>query len=247
MTSPLNIAHRGASAAEPENTMRAFETAVEAGADGIELDVYLSADGHAVVTHDLFTYRLTGVQSNVRKTTLKDLRTFDYGKGEKIPTLDDVLGTFKDKFKVINIEIKSTSFRSDGIEKTVADLIKRHDCAETILVSSFNPLNIQRVRKLVPKTRIGYLVDKHLQVPQFQSRTIKWLKPDTLNLHPALIRDKRTAFLFEMGIPFWIWSVDTAADWLFWIDKGAAALITDHPKRLHNLLHAEGRMAAIRS
>lgn len=246
MPTTLNIAHRGASGVEPENTMRAFAVAADVGADGIELDVFLTADGRVVVTHDLSTYRLTGVQTNVRKSTLQDLRTLDYGKGERIPTLDEVLETFRDRFSVINIEIKSTTFRGDGIEAEVVKVIKKYDCAEKILVSSFNPLNIHRIKKALPVVRIGYLIDVHLKFPQFHQRTIKWLKPDTLNLHPGLIKDAQTQFLFEAGIPVWIWNVETAADWLFWIDHGAQALITDHPKRLKNLLAADGgRLAGV--
>ena len=91
---PLVIAHRGASSAEPENTLRAFKAAYKADADGIELDVVHSKDKKVVVTHDANVKRLTGTDQDVDKLTYAELSQLDFGKGERIPLLEDVFDHF---------------------------------------------------------------------------------------------------------------------------------------------------------
>lgn len=236
-TKPLIIAHRGASGIEPENTMRAFEAAYQAGADGLELDIFLSKDKVIVVTHDQKSHRLTPENWDVRKTTLQKLKTLDYGKGEKIPTLEEVFEAFLSKFKIINVEIKSTGFRTDGIEKKLAHLVKKFNCHEKLLISSFNPIHIYRFRKLMTKVKIGYLIAPHDHISQYHFHTIRWLKPDTLNLHPTLVNHKQTQNFFELGIPIWMWSIDSEPEWQYWIDQGVEALITDHPGRLFEMIN----------
>lgn len=222
--------------------MRAFGAAIAAGADGIELDIFLTLDKVLVVTHDLSTKRLTGQKFNVRKTDFKTLRTLDFGKGEKIPTLAEVFTAFLKKSRIINVEIKSTGLRTDGIEKKLAELIRDFCAEEKILVSSFNPANLYRFRKLSPKTRIGYLIEPKLRATPVQTRIIHSLKPDTLNLHPQLALNPRTQVFFKMGLPLWLWGVDTKKEWRHWLKQGVAAFITNHPDRLGELLHSRTQL-----
>ena len=106
MNKPKIIAHRGASGHAPENTMAAFRLAMEQHADGIELDVMLSKDGHVVVIHDATVNRTTNGTGRVSALTLAELQTLDAGNGEHIPTLEEVLETFGDQW-VINVELKN--------------------------------------------------------------------------------------------------------------------------------------------
>lgn len=233
---PLNIAHRGASAMEPENTIRAFQRAYDDGADGIELDVFLTSDKKIVVTHDQDTARLTGQKFNVRKTSLKTLRTLNYGKGSVIPTLSEVFEEFLPKFSVINVEIKSTGFKTDGIEAKVTHWIQKMNAVSQILVSSFNPLNLARCKNILPQLRIGYLIEPKIKLTKFHMRNIKWLQPDTLNLHHSLYEHKSTRILFDLGLPIWIWGVTTEKQFREWIERGAQAIINDTPNQLTRLL-----------
>lgn len=98
MNSPLIIAHRGASKQAPENTMSAFQRALELGADGIELDVHMSADGYLVVIHDETADRTSNSNGLIKDKTLSELKSLDFGswfsedfKDEKIPELEEVL------------------------------------------------------------------------------------------------------------------------------------------------------------
>lgn len=244
----LIIGHRGASGSEPENTMRAFHAAQKDGADGIELDIFQCSDKIIVVTHDIDTYRLTKQKHNVRKSTLSTLRSLDYGKNERIPTLEEVFETFLNKFKIINVEIKSTGLKSDGIEDNLAKLICKFDCQKKILVSSFNPLNIYRIKRLLPEIRIGYLIEPKLSSARFHLRTIRWLKPDTLNLHPGLLDHAATKAYFDLDIPLWMWAVDTKRDWQYWLKRRAQAIITNHPKDLRTYMKSlEARKMALKT
>lgn len=111
----LILAHRGASGYAPENTMEAFELAAKMGADGIELDVHLTADGEVVVCHDEKIDRTSNGQGLITDYTLAELKAFDFGyhfyegegKGFKIPTLDEVYGLMSSCGMLVNVEIKS--------------------------------------------------------------------------------------------------------------------------------------------
>ena len=121
----LVIAHRGASIEAPENTLAAFQRAVEIGADGVELDILQSKDGHLIVVHDSRLHRLCNIKKASEGCTLKELKKFDFGshfsskfKGEQIATLEEVLDLLKGKV-LINIEIKGAKIRDDGKEENL--------------------------------------------------------------------------------------------------------------------------------
>ena len=99
------IAHRGASAYEPENTLRSFRRALDMGADLIEFDIRMSSDGHLIVIHDKKVDRTTDGTGLVREMTLGQLKKLDAGKGEKIPTLEEVIDFGKGKTRFV-IELK---------------------------------------------------------------------------------------------------------------------------------------------
>jgi glycerophosphoryl diester phosphodiesterase len=142
---PLILGHRGASAHAPECTLAAFELALDQGADGIEFDVQLSADGWPVVIHDSHVNRTTNGDGPVAKLTLAQLRALDAGEGQKVPTLIEVFETFGARM-LYNVEIKQSGWRSRGTEAIVADCIRTHGLEKHSIVSSFNPLSVRRAR-----------------------------------------------------------------------------------------------------
>lgn len=234
---PLIIAHRGASAVEPENTLRAFERACILGADGIELDVFLTKDGHVVVTHDQDTQRLTGVRRDVCGSTLRDLRVLNFGKQEKIPLLAEVFENFLKKFSTINIEIKSMGLKNNGIENKVTELIQKFSCREQVLISSFNPLHLYRTRRLMPQVRLGYLLCRY-QMPLLRNRFVVTLfQPDTLNLDQNLYHNKKFRAFFNLKFPQWVWTVNLLDQMDFWAHrKKVAAIITNFPDKLREVI-----------
>ncbi len=162
---PIVFAHRGASAYAPENTLAAFALAIEQGADAIELDAKLSADGHAVVIHDLTVDRTTGMQGSVREMTLAKLRALDAGSffspkfhGEKIPLLEEVFESFGRR-TFINVELSNHETPDDNLVETVCMLVKKFNLQKRILFSSFHPRSLAKARGLLPEVPRGLLAN----------------------------------------------------------------------------------------
>jgi len=141
---PIVIGHRGAFSEAPENTMLSFKTAVELGADMIELDVRMCRTGEIVVIHDAEVDRTSNGTGLVREMTLEELKELDFGEGEKIPTLGEVLEFAKDRIPV-NIEIKE----QDIVEKVVR-LVERYGMVNQVIISSFFHNALLEVKKLNP-------------------------------------------------------------------------------------------------
>ena len=159
------MAHRGASAHAPENTLAAFELAYQQGAPSIELDACLTADRQVIVIHDNSLDRTTNGRGPVKNQPLAALRELDAGawfgpqfKGEKIPTLEQVFETVGKKL-FINVELKNYSTPADGLVDEVVKLVLKHNLADRILFSSFLPPNLTRSAKLLPQTPRGQLIE----------------------------------------------------------------------------------------
>lgn len=163
LSKPTIFAHRGSSAHAPENTLAAFELAIRHGADAIELDAKLTADGHVVVIHDQTVDRTTDGTGKVRELTLAQLRELDAGsyfdiafRREPIPTLEQVFqavgyGIF------INVELTNYASPTDPLPEKVASLVRKFGLEKRVLFSSFNPLALVRIRRLLPEVPIGLL------------------------------------------------------------------------------------------
>lgn len=154
---PLIFAHRGASGEAPGNSLAAFRLAREQGADGVELDVRRTRDGHIVVVHDREVTLGSGRRAKVAKLTLAELRTVDLGGGERIPTLDQVFDVLGPTMRV-NVEIKAESPFTRGLEKETVRIVRARGAADRVIFSSFNPISIRRVNRLAPEIPNGILV-----------------------------------------------------------------------------------------
>jgi len=157
------IAHRGGAAEAPENTIPAFERAIEEGADWVELDIRLTSDGVPVVCHDANTLRLTGEYHEVWNTTYAELLELDFGHsytasdeyaGTKICTLDEVLEVCKDRVRM-NIEIKADP-RTPGIEEKIVDAINAHGMRDQVAIASIDYDNLVKVKQIDPDMRTIY-------------------------------------------------------------------------------------------
>ncbi|MFQ6042046.1 MAG: glycerophosphodiester phosphodiesterase [Candidatus Poribacteria bacterium] len=148
----LKIAHRGASGYEPENTIRAFEKAIELGADMIELDVHLSRDGRLIVMHDASVGKTTDGSGYIRGLTLQELKTFDAGKGEQIPTLQEAIGCAKGRCGLY-IELKG-----EYTEKPVVELIRENAMQNAVIIASFDRNKVRKVKGLAPELETSVLV-----------------------------------------------------------------------------------------
>jgi glycerophosphoryl diester phosphodiesterase len=221
---PLIIGHRGASAEMPENTLAAFGLAAEQGADGIELDVQLSADGRLVIIHDFDLSRTTNGRGKVSEMTAAELQTLDAGAGQTIPTLDDLFEMLGSQL-LYNIELKYFGWRDVGVEAAVADRITAYHLENRVLVSSFNPLAVRRARRHLPRT-----------IPVALIRGQGLLKYSYLlaageadHPHYSLVDAAYLRWAQRRGYRVNVWTVDDPVEARRLADLGVNGLITNKP------------------
>jgi glycerophosphoryl diester phosphodiesterase len=239
---PLNFAHRGASHAAPENTLAAFLLAVEMGADGVEFDVQLSKDGEVVVIHDFVLETTTDGRGAVRDHTLGELKALDAGSrfsaefaAERIPTLQEVVDAVGDAL-LLNIELKTASWRDDGLAAAVGRLIVDRGLEERVVVSSFSPLAVQWMRRHQPVVPRGLLYAP--DSPWFLRRP--WarllLRPDALHPYYTMVDEGMMAWARARGYHVNVWTVDEVDAMRELIELGADGIITNRPDRLAQVL-----------
>ena len=235
---PLIIAHRGDTSASPENTMPAFYRAIEAGADGIELDVRLTRDKELVVFHDYTLGRTSDGYGLVNHYTLKELLSLDVGSwfsprftGEPPPSLDQVFESLPRDF-LLNVEMKVVIKDMQQVAHRVAETIARHQRRASTLVASFNPVALYHLRRLDPRIARGYIWSRYHPYPI----RARWLMPlvqahwydpanDTYNLrvHRNFRRKQRRVLA---------WDVDFGGDLELMASVGLDAVVTDAPARM---------------
>jgi len=233
---PLILAHRGASAYAPENTLAAFRLALEQGADGVELDVKLSADGKVVVIHDSTVTRTTGAQGKVKDLTLAEMRSLSVGShfsakfnDERIPTLEEVFESIG-KRSVINVELTNYNTPRDHLVETVCMLVKKFGLQKNILFSSFFPSNVSRARSYLPEVPTGLLALGGFLGAW--SRSFGFAFGQYQALHPN-VRDathQQIQRVHRLGKRIHVWTVNAEGDMSRLFDWGVDAIITDDPQ-----------------
>ena len=243
-TRPLVIAHRGASEIAPENTLAAFRAAAEADADGIELDVARCATGELMVLHDDCVDRTTNGSGRLETMSFDTLRHLDAGawfgeayRGEHIPTLDEVIEWAARRLRV-NIEIKGMRLRDEGIEAQVADTIRAHGAEAQVIISSFNPWALQRVRRVAPELQRALICTPSLPGPMALARGLARLliKPHALHPQRSVVDADYVHWAHARSYRINVWTVNEAEDMRRMIVSGVDGIITNYPDRLRALL-----------
>ena len=240
---PLNIAHQGASADAPGNTLAAFRLALEMGADGFELDIMLSTDGYLVVIHDDTVDRTTDGRGPVRQKTLAELKALDAGvrfgarfAGERIPTLQEVFDLVAGNRAFVNVELKADSLKSDGLEEKLVALIRRYDLGERLLISSFNPFALWRVRRLTPDLPLALLYAENMPV-HLRNRWFAFLsRPEALNPGLRMATQEHVRWAKSKGYRLYVWTVDEEPEMRRLIALGVDGIMTNKPDLLRQVL-----------
>ncbi|HZQ06566.1 MAG TPA: glycerophosphodiester phosphodiesterase family protein [Anaerolineae bacterium] len=244
MSAPLILAHRGASAYAPENTIAAFLLARELGADGIELDVQLTKDKIPVVIHDDTVERTTNSKGRVSDLTIAQIAQLDAGswktedyRGEPIPTLAQVFDALADWLDpnarphpaLINVELKTERLITDGLEREVLNVIARYGLQDCILLSSFSPFALYRAKQINPRLKRGLLYDNSM--PIYFRRA--WLRPGLAlkALHPehTMIDTNYMQWARHKKLQVNTWTVDDPAEAQRLAELGVNAIITNQP------------------
>ena len=226
------IAHRGASSYAPENTLAAFDLALQMGVRDIELDVHATCDGHIVVIHDENVDRTTDGAGPVAGHTLSALKALDAGSwfaprfsAERIPTLDEVCERYKGHAH-IHTEIKG---HADDLSKRTVDVIRRHGMAAQVTITSFQRVRLEETRAYAPELPTGWLVAEVTDAVIAQARAmgLTQLCPRANTVTPALVDRLRGA-----GFVVRAWGVASEDLMRAAVAAGADGMTVNFPDKL---------------
>ena len=258
---PLVIAHRGASDRVPEHTLAAYVQAIDDGADGLEADVRLTADGHLVCVHDRTINRTSNGTGVLSTLELADLQTLDFGVRHndedpleapdrvsadrtEVLTLERLLELVVDTphFLRLMIETKHPTRYAGLVERTLVESLRRFGLhASTspdeaqVTVMSFSNIALRRVRRLAPDVPLVFLMDR-VPVPYRSGllpRGVRIAGPglDIVKQHPHYVER-----VHEAGSRVFVWTVDEPADVELLREAGVDAIITNRPRDVREVL-----------
>ncbi|WP_339235809.1 glycerophosphodiester phosphodiesterase [Paenibacillus sp. FSL R5-0517] len=239
------IAHRGASAVCPENTMSAFERSLELGATGIETDVQMTSDGRLVLIHDETLSRTGGAEGWVKDTSYDQLRTRDAGSwfhadfaGERIPSLEELFKLVQGKGTLLNLELKNGIVSYKGMEEKVIQAIRDWNLEQQVVLSSFNHASLVRCKRLAPEIRTALLYMEKLYRPYDYAA-----KLEASGLHPykLAVTQQDVSATLAHGIVTYPFTVNDPAEMQAMIDMGVQGIITDAPDVLASLIKVPAR------
>ena len=229
---PIIIAHRGASADEPENTLRAFQLAIDQGAQMIELDLHRSADGHVVVIHDETLDHTTNQRGRVDQLTLADIQCADAGKGERVPTLDEVLDLTTGKVRLY-LEIKDPRAAAP-----VLQTIRARRCQDEMLLASFDLALMRQLGDEVRDIELGLILGTESWHPgvryreAFPWRALRAWNYHVLSIQAALCFPYLARRVKADGKRLYVWTVDREAQFARLTARGVDGICTNRPAAL---------------
>ncbi len=257
---PLLIAHRGGARLAPENTLTAFERAVEWWrSDILELDVRVSRDGHVVVTHDELLDRTTDAAGPVRDRTLAELQSLDAGyhftsdggetfpfrgNGVRIPTLEEVLGAFPGMR--VNVELKA-----GDAQQATREVIRRSGAEHRVLIAAGNHQHRSEfsrypgARSAAESELRRFYICHRLHVTRLYTPSVDALQLPELHGGRRIVSPRFVAEAHAKNLAVHVWTVDEVEDMHRLLDWGVDGIVTDRPDRLARAIHERtGRPAA---
>lgn len=250
MSNPLVIAHRGASGLAPENTLSAFQKALEIGVDRIEMDLRQTLDGEVVVLHDKTIVRTTNGWGSVRKLPLTKVKKYSAGSwfhhsfsNEKVPTFREVLELVDGKATLL-LEVKDGSPYHHGIEKRIIELVNEYNANEWCIVQSFNDRILGNFRKLPEfHADMQKLFEAFIPVAPFYGgskfsykRLRRYDFAKEVNINRRYVTPRVVRKVHAMGKKVNVWTVNESEDLAKFVKWGVDGIITDFPDRLRRLL-----------
>jgi len=238
------IAHRGYSGAYPENTMLAFQKAVEVGADGIEMDVHETKDGVLVVIHDETVDRTTESKGAVKDYTLAELKKLNAaarcGCGfEAIPTFEEYCAWAAKQPIFTNVEVKTDNTYYPEIERKIWDMAVKYGLEKTTLFSSFNHVSMMRLKQLAPEAHTAALIFPESGVKVFPGDYCKAAGFEAYHPCAVSLNDENVRNLKDNGIAINVWTVNDMTALAHLQDWGCNAVMTNYPETAINWLRAQ--------
>lgn len=216
------MGHRGAKALEPENTLLSIRRAMEIGVDAVEIDVHLTKDKEVVVIHDSTVDRTTNGKGPIGSYTLEEIKKLDAGKGEKIPTLEEVIEFVKDKVRLI-IELKE-----EGTEDKVVELIKRYNMFDSAYIISFWHMLVKKIKEMDSRIKTGVLL-VGCPVDACMARSAS---ADALVMNYAFVNKELVDKAHQEGLKVFIWNIDDRDMLRPYVDMGVDGIGSNDPRIL---------------
>ncbi len=241
MSNPLIISHRGANKYAPQNTIPAFERAIELGTDGFETDLHITKDGHVVICHNYTIDETSTGKGKISEMTLEELKQYDFGsyfsdkfKDTKIPTIDDFLSLVETTdCKILNIEIKPPKEKETAIVRETIKAVKEHGLSDKLLISSFSPEILKEVKRLDKNCKTGFLYAPNSPTTPFVAwRIISFAKSlgcDAIHPQFIFVNEKYIKKAHEAGLMVNPWTVDLPEIIDNMLKWGADGIITNLP------------------
>jgi glycerophosphoryl diester phosphodiesterase len=232
---PIIFAHRGDLVHAPENTLPSFSQAIQKGADGVELDVKLTADGHIIVIHDPTVDRTTNGSGKVASFALNEIRKLDAGKwfdekfsDTKVPLLEEVFEAVG-RDKLINIELTNYSTPRDELAQKVCELIKRHNNQVQIIFSSFFASNLNITAQILPGVPRGLLAMPGLL--GLWARSFGFMFGDYQALHPHIssVSREQVQRAHRIQRRVHVWTANTPEEIIRLTEWGVDGIFSDDP------------------
>ena len=222
------LAHRGASTEAPENTMAAFQKAIDDMADYIELDVQLTNNGEVIVMHDSNAYRTTGVDANIVNMTYKEVKTLDAGSwfsdeyvGENVPSLKEVLELTQGKIK-LNIELKPAD-NGTALAKNTVRLIEKYNMVNDCVITSFSESALKAVKTYNQEIKVGYILSAAYG-DFYDMKNV-----DFFSVNAAFLSKRTIDAIHNSGKRVYAWTVNNKESIKNLTNKGVDGIITDNP------------------
>jgi glycerophosphoryl diester phosphodiesterase len=228
------IAHRGATDLEPENTLKAFEVAIELGADFIEFDVRKTKDEEIVIMHDPGVFRTTHRFGLVKRLNLKKIKSLNVGNGEKIPTLRELLQATKGKVGYMcEIKVK-------GIAEEVVKILSEKNGLDSTILISFKHKELIKCQIENPELKLGAIIPsgfKWITGWFFRNKLISNLK-NFFSINPfyPLVNKKFVTLAHENGLKVFPWTVNSKSKMEKLISIGVDGILTNNIKKFKNLI-----------
>ena len=236
----MRIAHRGGAGLGPENTLAAVEQALEVGVDLVEIDIHLTADGHAVAIHDRTVDRTTDGSGAVDMLTLGEVRRLDAGgwfdsafRRERIPTLEEVLDLM-DKRALLLVEAKT----EEAAERAVA-VVRSLRAQSYVVIQSFLGTAVRVVNRLDRRIPTAFLMTGSEAALRRKTGVVKRvlkLGANALSLRYTAARPDLVEIFLSRAMGFWVWTVDREEDMRKMVEMGVGGIITNYPDRLNRVL-----------
>jgi glycerophosphoryl diester phosphodiesterase len=221
----LKIARRGASGYCPENTISAFQKALEIDCDVIEFDIHQTKDRHIIVMHDENVAKTTDGLGNIRDLTLKELKMFHEPNGESVPTLQGVFDLIKNKKKMM-LDIKDR-----GMEKALLKLISDNDLEEYIIVDSDYPDVVKKIKQMNPKLHVylgGVTKDNYKKIIQ----EAKSIGAEMIKVENTLVTKELVEEAHKNNIGVYVWGAEEVEDIKKMLALKVDAIVCDFPDRI---------------